>query len=72
MKRFLIALLLSCALSSPALAGEIPMVDRVSPPTETRHGTSPIVPGEVPSVGYAQQLSETALNLIQLMLGAGV
>lgn len=73
MKRFLMAMALTCVLSVTALAGLIPS-DGVTalPPDETTPTTSPTEPDQIPTVGLTQQMSEAALNLIQLVLSAAV
>jgi hypothetical protein len=70
MKRFVMAITLSFVLSVSAFAGDIPTVGlTVPPPDET---TEPNTPGDIPSVGFTQQMSEVGLTLVQLALGAVV
>lgn len=73
MKRFVMTIALTCVLSGSALAGDIPSVGFTAPPPdETTPTTTLTTPGEVPSGGFAQQMSETALDLFQMLLGAVV
>ncbi len=68
MKRFVMTVALTCVLSSSALAGEVPTVGVTAPPpAET---SIPTAPGDIPTVGFAQQMSEAALTLIESVLGA--
>ena len=67
MKRFVMTIALTCVLSGSALAGEIPSVGVTAPPPPP---STPTVPGEVPSVGYAPQLSEAALDLVEWVFSA--
>jgi hypothetical protein len=77
MKRSLMTIALACVLSSPALAGEIPS-GGIAPPPPPSNGvitsaTSPSdmlsVPGEVPTGGFAQEVSDTALSALLSVLG---
>lgn len=67
MKRFLITAALTCVLSGSALAGDIPTVGVMAPPPD--EPPAPTATGDVPSVGLTQEVTETALTLIQLALG---
>jgi hypothetical protein len=70
MKRFAMAITMSCVLSVSTLAGEVPSVGiTAQPPDETTPTTSAPAPGEVPTVGLSQQMSEAAFDLFQLVLG---
>ncbi len=70
MNRFVIAIALCCVLSSPALAGLIPSVPVVTPPPEDGPQiTSSSAPGNIPTVGYTDQMPDATLNLIQIMVG---
>ncbi|HYJ85354.1 MAG TPA: hypothetical protein VEW46_04810 [Pyrinomonadaceae bacterium] len=70
MKRLVISIALCCALSSPALAGLIPSVPVAPPPPEDgAQITSSTAPGNIPTVGYTDQLPDATLNLIQIMVG---
>lgn len=62
MKRFALAITLSCVLSGSALAGEMPMVVPAPAPPTTGAQT-PTVPGEMPMVG-PNAVSETALSAL--------
>jgi hypothetical protein len=69
MKRFVMSLALTCALAGAASAGEVPSVGFTAPPPD--EPPPPVTaPGEVPSGGLTQQMSEAALTLVQLMLGS--
>jgi hypothetical protein len=68
MKRFVITLALTCVLSCSALAGEVPTVGFTAPPPD--EPPAPTAPGEVPSGGFTQEMSQTALTFVQLMLGS--
>jgi hypothetical protein len=70
MKRFLMTIALTCVLSGTALAGLIPSDGVTAPPPDET--TVPTAPGDIPSVPFTQQISETALNLLQLVLSAVV
>lgn len=70
MKRFLMAAALTCVLSCTALGGDIPSVGFTAPPpVET---AAPTAPGEVPSGGLTQQMSEAALDLFQMVFGVAL
>jgi hypothetical protein len=70
MKRFLMALALACLLAVPALAGDISTSGSPAPPPNgTTQTTTPASPGEVPSVGAAEQLSDAALSALLTALG---
>jgi hypothetical protein len=70
MKRFVIAIALACVMSSPALAGLIPSVPVAPPPPDAT--SAPSAPGDVPTVGLTEEISEAALDLVQLVLSAVV
>lgn len=66
MKRFVMTIALTCALSGSVLAGDVPTVGiNAPPPDET---PAPNATGEVPTVGFTQEVTETGLTLIQLAL----
>jgi hypothetical protein len=69
MKRFTMAIAMSCVLSVSALAtdGEVPSGGLKAPPNDP---PAPTAPGEIPNGGFTQEVTETALTLIQLALGA--
>lgn len=74
MKRFLSVLTLVCVVSIPALAGNIP-TDGIAVPTPgTTPGEVPTVglTGDVPTVGLTYQITDTTVDLIQMLLGFGV
>ena len=67
MKRFVMTAALTCVLFGSSLAGEIPSVGVTAPPPPP---ATPTAPGEVPPVGYAQEVSEAALDLVEWVLSA--
>lgn len=67
MKRFFAALALACLLSASALAGEIPTVGAPQPPPQGI--TSETSPGEIPSGGSAEQISDGALSALLTVFG---
>ena len=71
MKRFLIAIALTCALSSSALAGDIPTDGSAAPApngiTQTP-GETQTPPGDIPSGGVAEQVSNDALSALLSVL----
>ncbi len=68
MKRFLMTIALTSVLSASVLAGDVPTVGVTAPPpAQTSTLTSP---GEIPSGGFTQQMSEAALALVEWVLGA--
>lgn len=73
MKRFAMAITLSCVLSGSALAGEIPMVGPAPPPpsgaTQTTIGETPSKPGQIPTDGIAGQISDAALSALLSVFG---
>jgi len=68
MKRFLITIALTCALSPSALAGDIPSVGAPSP-AGTTQTTSATEPGDSHSPGSAEQISSAALSALLTVLG---
>lgn len=75
MKRIMVTIALTCVLSASVLAGEVPTVGVTPPPPPPPDGiqaTSTSALGDVPSVGFTQEVTETALSLIQSILGAVV
>lgn len=69
MKRSAITLVLICALSSLVTAGEVPTVGITSPTPEVITPTySTSEPGEVPTVGFKDDVTGLAQSLIQLMI----
>lgn len=71
MKRFLVTIALACVLSSSALAGQIPTGGEPvpPPPVGTTQTTSETSPGEIPTGGYAEQMSDAALSGLLAVLG---
>ncbi len=68
MKRFLITIALTCALFSSAFAGDIPSVGA---PTPASNGTSETIstsPGDIPTLGKAEQLTSDALSALLSVL----
>ena len=69
MKRYLITIALTGVLAVTTFAGEIPTGGFTAPPPPP---VTPTAPGEVPTVGYAQEVSEAALALVEWVLSAVV
>lgn len=71
MKRFLIAIALACVLPASALAGEVPTGGLVSPPPPgTAQTSSATTPGNIPTGGFVQQLSDEAtMDALLAILG---
>lgn len=69
MKRFVMTMALTCVLAGSALAGDIPSVGFTAPPPDETTPTATVT-GEIPTVGYAQQISDPALTLVQLLFDA--
>ena len=71
MKRFLIAIALTCVLSSSGLAGQIPTDGSAAPApngiTQTP-GETQTPPGDIPSDGKAGQISSDALSALLSVL----
>lgn len=57
MKRFALAITLSCVLAGSALAGEMPMVGPAPAPTPTTVEPTPTVPGDIPMTALSALLS---------------
>ena len=72
MKRFIGTAALTCVLFGSSLAGEIPSVGVITPPPPPSGATSPTTPGDIPSVGFAQEVSEAALDLVDWVLSAAI
>ena len=62
MKRLLITTAMTFVLSVSALAGDIPCGAPSPAPPGTTQTTNATSPGEVPTGGYAEQVSEAALS----------
>ena len=69
MKRFVLAITLGCVFAVSALAGEIPMVGNVQAPTDPTQTTTATSPGDIPTVGTAEQISDAALSALLTVLG---
>ena len=86
MKRFFSALTLTCVISVPVLAGDIPTVGVTTPGDVPTVGVTGDVPsvgvtgdipsvgitGDIPSGGFTFQIAGSTLNLIQMLLGVGM
>jgi hypothetical protein len=68
MKRFLMMIALTCALSASAFAGDIPSVGAPAPPPVGMTQTHPTVAGEIPSGGKAGRFSGEALSALLSVL----
>jgi hypothetical protein len=70
MKRFVMTVILTVALSSFAFAGEIPSDGSPAP---TPNGSSPTAtttaPGEIPTDGSAGQISDAAVSVLLTVFG---
>ncbi len=71
MKRFLMIIALTSVLSVQGLAGEIPTggAPVPSPPAGIAQTTSETSPGQIPTGGYAEQMSDAALSALLTVLG---
>lgn len=69
MKRLVMTIALTVVLSSSALAGDIPCDAPAPPPDETTQITSAPLPGEIPTSGYVEQLTDAALSSLLAVLG---
>ena len=65
MKRFVMTVTLTCVLAGSAFAGEVPSVGVIPPPPPI-----PTAPSEIPTSGYAQEVSEAALDLVEWVFSA--
>jgi hypothetical protein len=70
MKYFLSTLTLICVVSLTAVAGNIP-TDGVTAPAPDQTETIP-QPGEIPTVGSSYEITDTALDLIQMLISVGI
>lgn len=70
MKHFLSILVMICASALPVMAGAIPTDGSPEPvPAGTNQTTSDTTPGEIPTMGGPQSLSDAALSAILTALG---
>jgi hypothetical protein len=70
MKRFLATLIMSCVLSIPVSAGQIPTDGSPAPPPNgTNPPTNITSPGEIPSGGFFDSISEATVSAILSALG---
>ena len=69
MNRFAMAITLTCVLVSSALAGEVPSVGPESTVNKTTQTTSTASPGDIPTVGVADQTSNATLSALLTVLG---
>lgn len=67
MKRLLITLALTCVLSVPALAGDIPTVPGTQP--QPNGATSAPAPGDIPISDTTEQISDATLSALLTVLG---
>jgi hypothetical protein len=71
MKRFVIALGLTCVLASSSFAGDVPSVGITSTGPDSGQPSS-TAPGEIPTGGSSYEITQTAIDLIQTFIGVGV
>lgn len=64
MKRFVITIVLTCALSSSALAGDIPSLGFAAPAPNGSTPATTTSPGEIPTDGVKVELSSAALSAL--------
>ena len=69
MKQFLAAMALTSVISLSTFAGEIPTSGVTAPPPPP---ATPTAPGDIPSGGFTQQISEAGFDLLQMVLSAVV
>jgi hypothetical protein len=73
MKRFVVVLALLALVSLPASAGEIPTGGIAPPPPpDGIQATNQTAPGEIPTSGSSYEIADTALDLIQMLIGVGI
>ena len=74
MKRFVIALALTCVLASSSFAGDVPTIGYTPPPPppDGMQASTTTVPGEIPSGDWTYEITDTTVDLIQMLLGFGV
>ena len=69
MKRLICAFAITCVVSFPAAAGNIPtdgITGSTPVPTETME------PGEIPTSGLSYEIADNAIDLIQMLIGVGI
>lgn len=70
MKRILMAIAFTCALSVVASAGEVPSVGLTEEQGDKTNTLSNApMPGDIPSDGYTEGLRPSTINLAQLIIG---
>ena len=69
MKRLVSTLALTCMISLSAYAGNIP-TDGISAPTPDQSEST--TPGDIPSGGLSYEIADSALDLIQMLIGVGI
>jgi len=69
MKRFVITMGLTCVLSTSVLGGDIPCGSPSPQPVGTTQTTSTSSPGDIPTVGVADQTSNATLSALLTVLG---
>ena len=70
MKRFVITMALTCALSCSALAGNIPSDGSPAPaPNGSGQTATTTSPGQIPTDGIAGQISDAALSALLSVFG---
>ena len=77
MKRLMMVLVFSISLSAPVIAGEIPTGGITPPPPQPpppdgMQSSSLLMPGEIPTSGLTYEITDTTLDLIQMLLGVGM
>jgi len=74
MKKIASAVLLTPLLSISILAGEIPTSGFTPPPPppDGMQASTTTALGEVPTVGLTYQITDTTVDLIQMLLGVGM
>ncbi|HLN99591.1 MAG TPA: hypothetical protein VK208_14115 [Pyrinomonadaceae bacterium] len=67
MRRLIVTTALMASICSSIIAGDIPSVGAPAPqPTQT---TTTTAPGDIPTLGVAEQLTSDALSTLVTMLG---
>jgi len=69
MRRFVLAIALACTLSGSVLAGDMPTGGIAPPPTNGPTQTiTPTPPGDIPTDGSAEEISDAALSALLTVL----